>query len=67
MSRLIAQVAASIILVLSVVSIMFGSSISGAEPSSEGFAFIGVITGAAAMFLFTSKTKNNGTVISSSD
>jgi len=63
MSRLIAQVAASIILILAVIAIMFGSAIAAVEPSPEGFAFIGVITGAAAMFLFTSKTKNNGTVI----
>jgi len=67
MSRLIAQVAASIILILAVIAIMFGPAISTMEPSAEGFAFIGVITGAAAMFLFTSKTKNNGTVISNSD
>jgi len=62
-NRPIAQIAASIILVLAVISVMFGTALGGSEPSPEGFAFIGIIIGAASTFLFAANTKNNGTVI----
>jgi len=67
MARKIAQLAAAIILILAVTSIMFGGALSTSEPSPEGYAFLGVITGAASLFLFTANTKKNGTVITSND
>ena len=55
--KVIAQISAAIILVLSVVSLMFGEQIGGSEPSSESFAFLGIIIGAAVTFLFQTNNK----------
>ncbi len=55
--KVIAQVSAAIILVLAVVSLMFGQQIGITEPSSESFAFLGIIIGAAVTFLFQTNNK----------
>ena len=63
MARIVAQVTAGIILVLSVASIMMGSAWGMTELTPEAYAFLGVITGSSAMFLFSASTKHNGTMI----
>jgi len=67
MSTRIAQITASIILVLSIISILFGSALGVGDLSGEAFAFLGVITGASTTFLFLAKTKNNGTLVNTRD
>jgi len=62
MSTKIAQLTASIILLLSVFSIVF-SGLLELNLTSESFAFLGTITGASVTFLFLAKTKNNGTLV----
>lgn len=49
--------AAAIILILSVISLLFGTQLGGEEPSKEAFLFLGIITGAATIFLFQSNNK----------
>ena len=48
----IARVTAAIILITSVVALVFGETIGATEPSSEGFALLGLLAGSAGTFLF---------------
>lgn len=63
MARLVAQITAAFILAISVIALTFGGAI-GADIPPESQAALGIITGTAGTFLFLSKTKNNGTLIS---
>ena len=48
----IARMTAAIILILSVTAILFGAVIGLTELSQEAYAFLGLITGISATFLF---------------
>jgi len=62
-STKIAQITASVLLIMSVMAILFGKVIGADDLSGEAFAFLGTITGASVTFLFLAKTKNNGTLV----
>ena len=62
MARIIPQITAAFILVISVIAILFSAPL-GLELTKEAFMFLGTMTGSSVTFLFLAQTKNNGTLI----
>ena len=64
MARIIPQITAAFILMISVIAILFSSPL-GLDLTKEAFMFLGTMTGASVTFLFLAKTKNNGSLVNS--
>ena len=64
MGRIIPQITAAFILIISVIAILFSAPL-GLDLTEEAFMFLGTMTGASVTFLFLARTKNNGSLVSS--
>ena len=62
MPRLIPQITAAFILIISVVAILFSEPL-GLALTKEAFMFLGTMTGASVTFLFLANTRNNGSLV----
>ena len=62
MARLIPQITAAFILIISVIAILFSEPL-GLNLTKEAFMFLGTMTGASVTFLFLAQTKSNGSLV----